>query len=73
MSPGFKQVSEDLTKETKCERGSVLTLEGLPEDLHESGLGTCPGSLGALQCQRCHCRGKPRSWGASLEFAAQLG
>lgn len=29
-SLGFKQVSEDLTKETKCGGGSVLTMEWLP-------------------------------------------
>lgn len=53
MSPVFKGVSEGLTKETKCEHGSVLTLEWLLEDRPESSLGTCPSSLRALQCQRC--------------------
>lgn len=31
MSLGFKQVSEDLTNETKCEGSSLLTMEWLPE------------------------------------------
>lgn len=45
MSLGFKQVSEDLTKETECGGGSVLTLQWLPQVLSVIGLGTCHNSF----------------------------
>lgn len=67
MSLGFKQVSEDLTKETKCGGGSVLT-----EELSVIGLGTCHSSFRALLCSHHHCLQEARFCGASLECVVQL-
>lgn len=73
MSLGFKQVSDDLTKETECEDVFVLTLQWLPQALSVTGLGTCHSSFGALLCLHHHCLREGRFWGASLECVVQLG
>lgn len=72
MSLGFKQVSEDLTKETECGGGSVLTLQWLPQVLSVIGLGTCHNSFRELLCLHCHCPREARFCGASLGCVVQL-
>lgn len=72
MSLGFKQVSDDLTKETECEGSSVLTPQWLPQALSVIGLGTCHNSFRELLCLHCHCPQEARFCGASLECVVQL-
>lgn len=71
MSLGFKWVSEDLTKETKCEGSSVLTLQWLPQALSVTGLGPAMAPSGHCCACTASAHGRPES-GASLECVVQL-